>query len=470
MSTVFHRLAMGVALFMPVIAIADEPGDLAEAQSDACDITDIVNAAIMRHRGESADKIAALFKAAPSTPEETAASAALAQHPSFYQAPRKTANAMNDSPTGGNGLIGALVSGAWNPAVLGLAIDSGLVSESGGAYSFAVTPFAWFALFDPTVNTDPAKYMELDWARRVSGKVTLGGKGEAFDRDSDGTVDEALEAESRTDIVTYELAWRFYGSRDRLDGRSPEIVQAAVQSVRQNNPALVQKLDQQVEETISAAIQGTCGSGDDSPLNAADCFCLQARIDGEAAAALADYEKLRWAAVDAAIRTIDSQWVWSAVVTGTEREAEYGGDKRGFGIRGSYGVADDQTLLSGTHHDFEFDHVRNELSSGSVELKGWKLGYKFSKPLSLDYGGGAKPTVLSLAGAVEKYSDAPATMKDSIAKLQIKWSVPLSEGVKVPLTLTWANRTELLADEGDVIAHLGFTIDFDAFKSLGKHE
>ena len=49
---------------------------------------------------------------------------------------------------------------------------------------------------------------------------------------------------------------------------------------------------------------------------------------------------------------------------------------------------------------------------------------------------------------------------------QARVTIPVGKsGVKVPLSLSIANRTELL-DEKDVRGHIGFTFSFDAIASM----
>jgi hypothetical protein len=51
--------------------------------------------------------------------------------------------------------------------------------------------------------------------------------------------------------------------------------------------------------------------------------------------------------------------------------------------------------------------------------------------------------------------------KGHIAVLQGKWSIPLSDVIKVPVSMTWATRHELIK-ENDVRAQIGLTLDLDS--------
>ena len=56
------------------------------------------------------------------------------------------------------------------------------------------------------------------------------------------------------------------------------------------------------------------------------------------------------------------------------------------------------------------------------------------------------------------------TGTDTIGKLQAKLKIPIAEGIDLPISVTWANRTELI-DEHEVRGQFGFTFDL---AGLGK--
>jgi hypothetical protein len=76
------------------------------------------------------------------------------------------------------------------------------------------------------------------------------------------------------------------------------------------------------------------------------------------------------------------------------------------------------------------------------------------------------PMTISLAGMGEWHSnDVP-----DIAKLQVKLTIPMPgvlAGLKIPLSVTFANRTELI-DEKEIRGNVGFTLDLSKLQnSLG---
>ncbi len=66
---------------------------------------------------------------------------------------------------------------------------------------------------------------------------------------------------------------------------------------------------------------------------------------------------------------------------------------------------------------------------------------------------GRKPIDISLA-ADGVFIDDPGTL----VQLQAKLTLPIVDGIDLPISATWANRTELV-DENEVFGRFGFTID-----------
>lgn len=84
-------------------------------------------------------------------------------------------------------------------------------------------------------------------------------------------------------------------------------------------------------------------------------------------------------------------------------------------------------------------------------------GGTLASGLTLDLGpdrmAGPDPLALDLAFAAEFLNRRPPTWS-----LQGKMDVPLVEGVSLPVSVTWASRTDLV-DESDVLGRVGFTVD-----------
>jgi hypothetical protein len=77
---------------------------------------------------------------------------------------------------------------------------------------------------------------------------------------------------------------------------------------------------------------------------------------------------------------------------------------------------------------------------------------------------GRDPVTISVAGLGEWYSDE----RTDIAKIQVKLTLPLPKplsGLKIPVSLTVANRTELI-DERELRGNVGFTVDFSKLQNM----
>lgn len=66
-------------------------------------------------------------------------------------------------------------------------------------------------------------------------------------------------------------------------------------------------------------------------------------------------------------------------------------------------------------------------------------------------------TAMSLALAGSAGID-PTDTKDYVFKVQAKLLLPIAEGMNVPLSVTWASRTDLI-DESELRGHVGFTFN-----------
>jgi hypothetical protein len=359
----------------------------------------------------------------------------------------------------GNGVDASLVDSADKPTLLALAMDAGLVNESEGATTLTVTPFAWISLVNPEAREDQKAYEGYSWSRRIAGKVTWGGKGDAFDRDGDGDVDDALSTTSASDMVSYELSWRFAGSRDRRESSNYATFYDAVTADINQRRELLDEITDHANDVLGTANSST---------SAQDCeraiTLLRQNPDASLARKLADVEKRLLSASSDWIRETDESTLWSLVANGTERDEKFGGDQRTFGLRMSKGAAD-LTAGSGSNQNLQIDYLRLELPNGRDKLEGVKLGYEYSRLYPRFPFSKWKDATLSVSAVVEKYSDAPIGVADSVAKAQAKISFKAGDNIKIPISLTWANRASLLDDNDDVVAHVGISYDFDAFFS-----
>ncbi len=93
---------------------------------------------------------------------------------------------------------------------------------------------------------------------------------------------------------------------------------------------------------------------------------------------------------------------------------------------------------------------------------------------------GLGDSTLSFAGKFERVASNAVALdgtvlpntKGDIAAGQVKLTIPLGDsGIKIPLSVTFANRTELVREK-EVRGNFGFTLDFDSlfarFKPFAK--
>ena len=89
--------------------------------------------------------------------------------------------------------------------------------------------------------------------------------------------------------------------------------------------------------------------------------------------------------------------------------------------------------------------------------------------MSLGATSGKVPAVFSLAGRYERLVDRTAATnpRQNLFLAQAKLTLPMGDQVKVPLAVTWSNRSETGA-EREIRANLGVSIDFDALSPANK--
>ena len=369
-------------------------------------------------------------------------------------APRVAPEASQASAPSGTGDSTSLVDQPAFTSLLSFAIDNGLVSSDQNALTVSLSPFAFVAAARPEVIDRQSLYEKYQLARRFGGAVTLGGKGEAFDRDGDGTADDALEADELGDIVTWELRWRFHGTRDRRDPANFERFREATNSAFGTFFAS--------QGDLAAAVLGAVAS------TAAGCFSetqVEAFLEtDEFSDRLAEHSGAL-AAVKAAygdsLKAIDEGVIWTLVAGGTSRGEQFGPDKQMIGIRGAYGGA-------GRNWSFNVDYTRTEGLAGLEDPRVLRGGLEYQVLWLKDSLISRQGITVSWSGVYESFSHVPEAKHDTNAKLGMKFELPLKEGMGIPVSVSWANHKDLLTDEAELRGHVGFTVDLSKLLALGK--
>lgn len=359
--------------------------------------------------------------------------------------PRLSPDADQTSATGSAPISPDVLSGPDFTSLVALAMDNGLLSESDGALTLDLNFFSFLTALDSSVLQKQEEYQRYSTLRRFGGAVTSGGTGDSFDQDGDGDIDEGRRAENSSDIITWELRYRLWGSHDRRDKKNyPQIFAAMAPSVDEGDAATA-KLLLDFFTRNPAQVQSPCRGTVEEFLGRPENIFLLERIgvsDQQAAQVREDI-----------VKKIDSSLLVTMVFGGTERKDLFGADKRMVGIRASQGVAD--AGLSAN-----LDYMETEGLNGAQDQEAAKLAAAYSRILLKDLVGHKEQGVtLSISLAWEKYRNVPDTAHDQISKVSFKLMYPISDAVSMPISFTWANHEDLLQDEDEIRGHIGFTFD-----------
>jgi hypothetical protein len=364
-----------------------------------------------------------------------------------------------NAPAMAGGAATTLVNGADFPGILAFAMDNGLLSQQGDLVTGDFNLFDLKAIFRPEVLDRQTLYQSQgnENLRRWGIGLTFGGKGDSFDRDGDGVTDPALEAKNLGDIVNWELRFRLAGTRDRRDWtnvkkfRDDRAVSASFTNVDQKSVDLLTRFASRLKPIAIKLDNAPDHCVDRSEF---DDFLKDPEVVKMIAEIRADE-----AVLDPALETlneeIDNSLIVTAFVGGLERKDEFGPSKHSAGIRVAKGVVKDQGITFNAEYMQTRSLLRNVSDPTTLKL-GLEYGLLLLKGTTI---GGQNGVHVALSGAYEKYKDVPDAMHDTVAKLNAKLELHVTDTVKIPLSITWANHADLLSNERDIRGHIGFSID-----------
>lgn len=358
----------------------------------------------------------------------------------------------------------ALTAAAEGPTVLGLAVESGVVSQTEGQLTFGTSVFGLRMLVNPSLWYDQKAYQEAETSRRFNFKTTFGGKGEKFDRDGDGKDDEPLEAKELGDIVNWEVQFRVTKSRDRREEYNwnefqDAIVPSALTESQDAWSDFLQKLESDDDyRQIRDAVSNGCWLKSDidkvvrlvsKPAGAAVYVALARRMT------LADKaveSRLKMAAAE-----VDKRPLFSLAAGGIERKEQFGSDVLYFALRG------DQPFKAGNLKvNIEWKQIDAALGKKPTTLRGsLEMAKLLWKGLAVN-----KDIEGSFAASYERYRDVPGVDDGTLAKASLKVVLPLSDGLSLPLSVTWANHKDLLDAESEIVGHFGLAFDVSRILKL----
>ena len=358
---------------------------------------------------------------------------------------------------------GSLVNLPGFASLLGLAQEQGLIDRKDGITTISLTPFSFLSLLQPQFSSNQQLYENVGALRHWGGQIAFGGKGDSFDRDRDGTVDEALVAEDPNDIVTWEVKYQF-GTRDRRDKANYEEYFGAVKDTVDDNFENFSAVSVALAAVLEGKVKDEKGCYSLSDLQAA---LESPRVAATVAELKASDEEVRKKA-EAVFEKVDKKPIFTLVYGGTERKDKFGVDKRSAAVRGAFtriGKID----LGGTNAvELSWSEVESLL--GVDDAVTWKLGYNYSRSFLKGSALSKDGLTLAVAGTYEMLRDVPMATHDTISKLNAKFSIPVTEGMEIPISVTWANHKDLLTEEEDIQGHIGFTVDYSKIRDqiLGK--
>ena len=365
------------------------------------------------------------------------------------------AQALTASAVSGSQEGETLVPGGDLFSVLGGSIQSGLIGEADGVLSVAFSPFLWKVLANSENWSDQEKYTDPtnEWLRRFAVEASFGGKGEALDSDGDGTAEEALVGDF-SDIFSWEARFRLSSSgRDFREETNWNQIQEITKPSLRELSSLIATL----HPVMLAALPEPCYSTEEFKQQL-EVEAVRERIDGIKKRYEAERMKFD-ASVGAALEIIQRN-VWSVVVGGTQREAKFGRDEFYAALRGTYPIKLGQDLS----FNLRWKEVRS--LDAAPDPTTWTLGAKWTSTILK--GHFANGLVVNFAATWEYFEDVPEAEHDDILKVQGGLDIPIADGIKLPVTVIWANHEDLVQDADVVEGHFG--ISFDVSKLLKRPE
>lgn len=360
--------------------------------------------------------------------------------------------------------IAATTSGAPAPSPVGrpeiadlfaVALGQDAIGVTDGALTLNVNAFGVLALTRPEVLDSPTEYLEYGALRRFGAGLTLGGKGLAVDSDGDGEVEPAQEAEEATDIIGYEARWQVFGSRDPMDERNFERVRKSSQPLMNQvaagyggllvllgGPIGDGTIEVQRSEGVITCIKAEhvrrfLASPDSEPILSG----LRKNVDA------------LLTKIGESLKEIEHAPVWTLFAGGTERADGFGPDEERAGLRGAFGTTGHSWVLN-------LEWERLDGLAGAPDPTTWTLGGEWIRQWKRLFTPTKQHAQISASLSGERFEDVPDADYDEVVKVGVRLDYPIWENVVVPVSLTWANHASLIDEDDELVAHVGFSVDF----------
>lgn len=354
------------------------------------------------------------------------------------------------APSGANGTT-TVVAGPSFPELIGLAFDNNMAGLKDGVFTIDLNVFAFRAMADPNVDIDQTRYATSGNSalRRIGVAVSVGGKGEKFDRTGDDQADDPLPANSLTDVVTSEVRVRVFGSRDRRDKDNFRKFTTDAAADYQTLATLMQAF---AVNHLTELPHTKPGANGDTFLDVEKFNDFLARPELQAELkTLGDAYQAFITKHGDAVTTIDQQAVWTVVGGGTHHKAAFGPNRLYAGLRGvkSTGPWD---------HTLNIDWRRANAFMGRPVATAYAAGYEASR---LIFKGGLSDDGVTLSFAVngEFNQHVPEATHTRILRASLGFAVPMSPTLSVPITLSYANHADLLTADHTWAGQIGLSWD-----------
>lgn len=334
---------------------------------------------------------------------------------------------------------------------LALAFDQGLVDSAGGQVTFNLNGYGLGKLLRPDLFDNNAVYQSLSPIRRLGGRISLGGTGAAFDRDGDGTVDDALRAEKLSDSVAWEIQYRVLGTRDRRDRKAAARILGAVNSEQARLSSRYHALlchAMTASETCAGIGEGIAEPLFKERLQSAPLQTLLREVQDLQDQFLRKFEQ--------EAERSDRSFVLSLVSSGVSRPSNLGPRELSFGARAGWGTGP-------LDHTVNATWARSDGLAGQPRPTEIKLGYEASGKVLP--GVLANPAQLGLFASWERNRNVPNAKHDTAMQLGARLELPIASGLSVPLTVKWVNHRDLFADADEFVGNLGIAVDFSELSS-----
>ncbi len=381
------------------------------------------------------------------------------------------------APSASGSGSGSLVDGASAPAFIGMAFDSGVI-ESGedGKLTLNLNAFAVKTLFRPTSWTDQAEYEKNALLRRFSATVALGGKGEKFDRDGDGEADDPLEAKALDDVITWEARVRLTKSRDRRERYNwrtfYDSTAEPFADVASIEAAVVNRLGEMPDYAALRAKK------DGQPMRCVEPKAYQAFFEKPDVSAdledlvgqIAFHQTALDKAWQAAADEVSRRFVLSFVAGGVERKTDFGPDKEYYALRGDGSFGKDNTFKLNAEWN-RMDSLMegaDDPETTKIGLEASTLWFKGSELFGSESLVAKNGVEVALAASWEQFENVPTAAHESIWKASARLEIPVMDGLKLPISVTYADHIDVLTDQDEVIGHIGLSWDLSKLLKMKK--